>query len=540
MAVEPGERSETAEVAEGWALRRIVGPRSFAGSNGMRFAPDGRLWVCSCFGGELGSVDIESGERGVVVPVGGPLVTPDDLDFDSRGFAYVTEYGHARVSEIDPGGRLRRVAEDLPGANGVTVFEDRIFVDEARATGDLVEIFRDGQPHRLIASGIPFPNALGVGADRRIYFPIMQGEVWRVPLEGGEVERFATDLGGLNSVKFDSRGRLHVCRFDTREVLVFDISSGDIVERLQGKFAIDNVAISEDGRVFTSHFVDGEIDELLTDGSRRTIMPPGLMGPWGLAVVDGTLTVADGLSLVAVGGDGTITRTADYSSGFHWFSRDLAEGPGGAVWVTTSAGDLLLYEPGGGDPVVAPALEEPVGVAAAPNGAAIVAEAGSGRVLRIERDGKVSTIATGLDRPSGVACAPDGGCYVCESGRGRIVRIDRGTRVVADGLGRPQGLTCAPQGLIAVDAGRREIILASPEGRTATTIAHLPSVGGAPLGATRETIPGLPDVLPGPLTQFAGIATDADGTIYIAGDADGTIYQLQTAYPSHRDLDVNA
>ena len=74
--------------------------------------------------------------------------------------------------------------------------------------GRLFELFADGRAPRLIASNLPLPNALNVGPDGNIYFPaIGANEIWRVPLEGGTPEVFATDMAVPTAVKFDSKGR---------------------------------------------------------------------------------------------------------------------------------------------------------------------------------------------------------------------------------------------------------------------------------------------------------------------------------------------
>jgi hypothetical protein len=48
-------------------------------------------------------------------------------------------------------------------------------------------------------------------------------------------------------------------------------------------------------------------------------------------------------------------------------------------------------------------------------------------------------------------------------------------------------------------------------------------------GGVRETLNGLPDVIPGPISPFAGVDSDAEGRLYVAGDAAGVVVVLERA-----------
>src|SRR2546428_9249855 len=183
------------QAASGWQISRLSPPSGLYGANGMQFGPDGKLDVAQAFGSQVSALDPTTGACQPVSPVGGPIVAPDDLAFDSRGVMYVTEVMSARVSARTPDGQIRVIADNVPGANGITAYQDRLFMDECRPGGRLFELYPDGRAPRLLAADLPLPNALSVGPDGQLYFPeIAAGEIWRVPLAGGTPERFLAGL----------------------------------------------------------------------------------------------------------------------------------------------------------------------------------------------------------------------------------------------------------------------------------------------------------------------------------------------------------
>src|SRR5213080_1203960 len=120
------------QAAAGWQISRLSPPSGLYGANGMQFGPDGKLYVAQAFGSRVSALDTTTGACQTVSPVGGPIVAPDDLAFDSRGVMYVTEVMSARVSARTPDGQTRVIADNVPGANGITCYHDRLFMDECR------------------------------------------------------------------------------------------------------------------------------------------------------------------------------------------------------------------------------------------------------------------------------------------------------------------------------------------------------------------------------------------------------------------------
>jgi sugar lactone lactonase YvrE len=524
------EGSAGPQAAAGRQLTHISPPSGLFGANGMRFGPDGRLYVVQAFGSQVSAITPSTGACETISPVGGPIVAPDDIAFDSHGVMYVTEVMSARVSARTPNGQTRVIADNVPGANGITAYQDRLFMDECRPGGRLFELYPDGRAPRMLADNLPLPNALSVGPDGQLYFPeIAAGEIWRVPLSGGTPQRFLAGLAVPTAVKFDTKGLLTTTQAGSGEIVKFDIQSGAKTVVSKVRPGIDNLAIDVDNRLFISHFVDGGVAEILSNGQERVLVPAGFLGPFGLAIgSDGGLYAADGMSLVAVAADGRRHRPGTWlDEGFPGFVRGLAAGPGGGLYVTTSAGGVASYHPGTrAANVLASGLNELLGIARSTDGAAIVAEAGTGRVLKVSPTGTVSTVAQGLSRPAGVAAAADGSCYVSEAGRGRVVKLNGGTTGVVEGLQTPHGVALVGDQLLILDVGSKELISFSLTTKQRQTLAsNLPV--GAPLGVTPKPLMGVPDLIPGPLSPFAGLAAGSDGTIYLAGDGEGSILALK-------------
>src|SRR6185437_8859606 len=282
-------------VAAGWKCTAVTPPSALYGANGMRIGPDNKLYVAQAFGSQISAIDTVTGAVTVVSPHGGPIVAPDDLAFDSQGTLYATEVMSERVCARSPKGEVRIIADNVSAANGVTVHRDRIFMDECRPEGRLWELFPDGRAPRKIAENLPLPNALFLGPDDNIYFPVLGANaIWRVPVAGGRPEPFVTDLGLPTAVKINSKGELLSTQGRTGEILKFDLQSR--ARKVHGKVrpGIDNFALTADDRIFISHFTDGGVAELMPDGSERRLVEPGFCGPAGIAFTsDGQLYAAD-------------------------------------------------------------------------------------------------------------------------------------------------------------------------------------------------------------------------------------------------------
>ena len=113
-----------------------------------------------------------------------------------------------RVSVRGADGTTRVLRGDVPSANGITVHQGRLFIGECREGGRLLEFDLAGGEPRVLLENVPSPNAMEVGPDGLLYFPVMgANEIWRIGLGRRCAEIVASGLGVPDSVKFDARAR---------------------------------------------------------------------------------------------------------------------------------------------------------------------------------------------------------------------------------------------------------------------------------------------------------------------------------------------
>ena len=522
-------RAPNPTTADGWCVEHLTAPSRLFGANGLRTGPDGRVYVAQVTGSQISALDLGSGQVDTVSPKGGDIIAPDDIAFDSSGNLYATEVMDGRVSVREAAGRTRVLRDDLPCANGIAVHRDRLFVNECRDGGRLMELDRSSGATRILLENLPSPNAMEVGPDGLLYYPLMTAnEIWRVDPEPGkysEPQRVAGDLGVPDALKFDSEGFIVSTQVASGQVLRIDPRSGEQTLLAQLNPGLDNLTFVGD-RLFVSNFT-GEITEILAGGQTRTVLPGGLNWPLDLTVGhDGNLYVADGTYFYAVGADGSLQTVGMlFSPGYPGFLRGLAPAGPGAFVVSTSGGQIARYRPGDGETdYLADGFDQLYGVAIGPDDSIVFAELGTGRVHSL-RAGHTEVLASGLQDPVGVAFDLDGNPLVAESGAGRVVRLGGPAQTVVDGLARPQGIVVADETLYIVDAGAKEVIAVDLAGGGRHTVASGLPVGPPP-GVEPKPLKGMPP-FSGPQGPFAGITIGPDGTLYVSADGDGSVLALR-------------
>lgn len=522
-----GDAAVIPRLAQGWTLTRRTPPSALFGANGMQFGTDGRLYVAQAMGSQVTAIDTKTGALEVIAANGGPITGPDDVAFDSRGNMYATEVMSARVTRRTPDGQVSVVADNLPSANGVTVFRDRLFIDEHRPGGRLFELYpNDDRAPRLIADNLADPNALAGGPDGKLYFPLVpKGEIWRVDPETGALEQVATGLHHPTAAKFNPAGELIVPQAGTGEVVRIDTATG--VKTLVAKVrpGIDNLAFDAEGRLFLSHFDDGGVDEVAMDGSNRerVLVAPGWVGPYGVAcTAAGTAYVVDGLSLASLSPDGAVGRIGSpLDKSAPRFVRAIGCGGSADVLLTTARGDVLRYFPETATTQVL-AIKQGLlkGVCNGPAGTVFVVRADAaaperGAVLRIDATGEVSVFAQGLSAPSDVAAWGDG-CFVTETSAGRLLYVSASgaVEVIKTGLKNPRGLAISASTLYLLDRDSRSLW------------AFDVNAPGAP--ATQQQIAtNLPVGAHCPLDFAGGLCVDPEGALLVAADGEGSVLRLR-------------
>ncbi|MFF7656402.1 hypothetical protein ACFZCY_42395 [Streptomyces sp. NPDC007983] len=537
-----GTGDDTAVPGSRPRARRLNHPSPLWGSNGVAFGPDGRLYVAQYLAGQISAVDPATGDVEVVVPMDGPVQSPDDLAFGADGSMYIADLIPGRVWRRSPEGAYTVVSDEVKVVNGITCVGDRLFVNEMRPGGRLLELFPDGGEAVVLTEGLALGNAMQLGPDGLLYYPhMMTNQVWRIPPDGGVPEVVAEDVHQPVAVRFDQGGVLHVLSRGVEGIVTrIDLyGSGSRTLVTSGLVGLDNAAFDAENRMFVSSYASGGITELHPDGRTREIVPRGLDGPYGVTVdLGGTVYVADHYRLAgpapvdegepvtadAAGEEGGVTSLTLMP-----FVHGVTNA-GGLVHSTSQYGDVHTYDPGQRTTRQrVTGLNEPVGIAVGPDGSLVVAEAGAGRVVSIDDGDTVTVLAEGLGHPVDVDFDARGRCHVSDDRLGAVLRIDEDgtTAVVADGLGAPQGLAVLGDTLFTVETGPRRLTAISlSTGECRTEAEDLPV--GQPPGTAPRTAPALfAHGMVGAPRPFAGLATGPDGSLLLSANGEGTVWQLK-------------
>ncbi|TDC96750.1 hypothetical protein E1161_00505 [Saccharopolyspora aridisoli] len=510
--------------SERWSMSRLNRPSPLWGSNGITFGPDERLYVAQFLAGQISAVDATTGEVEVVVPADGPVQAPDDLAFGSDGSMYIADITPQRVWRRSPDGEFTLLSEEIRVPNGITCVGDRLFVNEMRPGGRVVELLPETGEVVVLADGLAMGNAMQQGPDGSLYYPhMMTGQVWRVSPDGGPAQEVADDVHEPVAVRFDHDGALVVLsRGLTGIVTRIDPDTGRRSTIETGVAGMDNAAFDRENRMLVSNYGSGGVTQVDALGT-RTVVGRGLHGPFGVAADEaGRVYAGDHFRLA----DGDLVTGDLVQPVAGGACHGVAAGCG-LVHITSMHGDVRTFDPATREVRMrVEDLAEPTGIAIT-EGGLLVAETGAGRVVHIDDSDAVTPIAE-LPHPVDVAVDDEGSHYASDDSLGAVVRIEGGSVVtVVDGLDQPQGITVHEGALYVVEVGTQRLLAVSPTtGETRTEAESLPV--GLPPGIQRDDPPPtlFPPARPRP---FAGLTTTPDGALLLAANGEGTVLRLTPA-----------
>ncbi|MCK5789485.1 MAG: SMP-30/gluconolactonase/LRE family protein [Ketobacter sp.] len=517
--------SGAAQVAAGWTLKRVTQPSRLFGANGIRTGPDGRIYVAQVSGSQISAIDLNGGGIETISPKGGAIIAPDDLVFDAQGNIFATEITAGRVSMLTANGQSQVVCGNLPCANPITLYQGRLFAGECRPDGRIMELDLHGGTPRIILENVPLPNAMEVGPDGNLYIPIMgTNEIWRVDLNGGSPEVVARDLGVPDAVKFDADGFIVSTQVASGQVLRIDPRTGERTILATIAPGLDNLTFVND-RLFVSS-ISGQINEVLSDGTIKSLVPDGLNWPLGLATdSNGLLFVADGGFTYWLQPGGELQPAGMlFTPGFPGYTRGVTSIGSGDYIVTTANGQVAHWSPAKQEhQVLAEGYDQLYGIAVSSTGVAVFAEKGTGCIHSVHT-GLTETLARDLQGPCGV-CFSEDHCLVSEEDAGRVVRLTQGgVDTVLDDLQKPQGILVRDNMLYVVDTGAKELIQFDMVSNSRQVIAT-----DLPVGAPPGVVPKFLDaigVLSGPMGPFADITGGKNGVLYVSADAEGSVLEI--------------
>ncbi|SDJ66271.1 Streptogramin lyase [Actinopolyspora mzabensis] len=437
---------------------------------------------------------------------------------------YVADVAPGRVWRRSPHGEFTLVTDAMVAPNGITCLGDRLFVNEMRPGGRLLELFPDGGSPVLLAEGLAYGNAMQFGPDGWLYYPhMMTNEVLRIPPEGGAPELVVSGLPIPVAVRFDRAGELFVLSCDAAGTITHvDPDTGGVASLVTGIPGLDNAAFDPENRMFVSSFVQGGITELGAHGRVRTVVPPGLNGPFGITVgPGGRVYAADHFGLSSVPTSGELDQVDVVGGTLPALPRNVVA-TGGVLQLVDVSGGLHAYEPGSGvSRTRATGVGEPAGIAADSSGRVVFAAPEKGQVLAVDETDSVTVLAEGLEHPVGVTLDDHGRCYVSDDRLGRVLRLDEDPVVVLDGLAMPQGIAVSGAELFVVEIEHRRLRRFDPATGTSTVVLRELAVESLS-GVSGTGSNGEPERSGRP-SSFVDLAVAGDGSLLLAANGEGSV-----------------
>ncbi len=505
----------------------LVPPSPFKGLNGLRFDAKGQLYVGSVAEQTIYRVDVATGEYEIFL--NRPEGQADDFFFTPNGQIFYTALLSGEVRTFDS-----QTASFATIASGISAVDPiaqnqsgRIFIGQSLSLSNtgLYEIDPTGQnPPRLILNQ-PGLNAFDFGSDGLLYSPVQfTGEIIKINVDTGAIERVASGLTSPTAVKFNSKGELFALDTATGQVVKVDLTTGQTQTIAQLQPGLDNLAFGPTDLLYASNFVDSDINEVNTQtGSvRKVVESGGLTAPGGIAVKGNSLYVADTNSyrildrntgdiqqtvrniVTPVQNPLTVSVNDQNAIVSSWFANTVQR-------LNRKTGDVLDTYTGFGVPYDAVEL---------PDGSILVADCAKNQLTQIKDKAGDNrrTIAGDLSCPTGLSLVNKSTVLVTEFLSNSLLLIDLATgqrQVIAKDLSSPEGVAYHPDGIAVVaETGTQSIRAININTRRSLTLKE-----NLPIGLSG--FPGGP-----PPYGLTGVAIAGD-VVYITGDIDNSIRKVK-------------
>jgi len=464
-----------------------------AGPNGATIGPDGALYVTHVSNTSVSRIDLKTMKHSYFMGPDSGLFIPDDITSDDKGNFYVTGLTpiSGEVYRIDKNGLKTVIATGIPGANGIQFNKKtgRLFISECFYGNRVFELDPTGTnaPKELVKKDVmKVPEGFDFDPDTNdLIIPDMgTGKIMRVHPDTGESKIIYEKFPHPVALKVGPDKMIYVVDMHTGEVFRLTLDGKKVETLAKIRPGLDNLAITQDLRLFVTSWWDSTIYEVATDGSKKykALFPGGVNQIHGLAVKGNDVMVGDNIMIRRLE-NGQFVHTKINAWGTTPgipSPRGLANGPGNQyIWTNWFGGNLGVGNPGTGEfKVLAKGLQYPLGMQLDKGEAKLfVTEFGADQITEITlASGEMRVLAKELAGPISLALINDI-LYVGEVKAGRISKVNLATGkkevFLAGVVGRPGALGNDGAGnLLVLDGAGKKLLHINTTNQAVTTIAQ--------------------------------------------------------------------
>ena len=216
------------------------------------------------------------------------MSAPSALAFSSTGNLFVSDETGDAIYEFTPSGARTTFASGLYYPDGLAFNSEGNLFEADYGSGNIYEFTTNGTRSTFAttaAVGLAFDSA-GVLFDATI-----DGDIYEIK-PGGKKTTFASGLGGLFGLAFNSAGNLFT--LDIGSGKVYEITPGGVVSTFASGFSnARGLAINSAGNLFVANYGSSNIVEITPDGVTN-LFASGIETPTAIAFQPGppALTIA--------------------------------------------------------------------------------------------------------------------------------------------------------------------------------------------------------------------------------------------------------